>query len=139
VDLRGNDSFWVARWFERRRRPVISSTTFLSVEFTAMADETLSDEELDEIYRGMVDSFIDQANELAETNSAENVGMAILYAASRFNAHVVSQHSETPESYEKELPRAREFFCNQYQTMLDENLEDYKSVFSKYANFMRRQ
>jgi hypothetical protein len=104
-----------------------------------MADETLSDEELDEIYRGMVDSFIDQANELAETNSAENVGMAILYAASRFNAHVVSQHSETPESYEKDLPSAREFFCNQYQTMLDENLEDYKSVFSKYANFMRRQ
>jgi hypothetical protein len=104
-----------------------------------MADETLSDEELDEIYRGMVDSFIDRANELAETNSAENVGMALLYAASRFNAHVVSQHSETPESYEKELPRAREFFCNQYQTMLDENLEDYKSVFSKYANFMRRQ
>ena len=104
-----------------------------------MADETLSDEELDEIYRSMVDSFIDQANELAETNSAENVGMAILYAASRFNAHVVSQHSETPESYANELPRAREFFCNQYQTMLDENLEDYKSVYSKYANFMRRQ
>ena len=104
-----------------------------------MADETLSDEELDEIYRSMVDSFIDQANELAETNSAENVGMAILYAASRFNAHVVSQHSETPESYAKELPQAREFFCNQYQTMLDENLEDYKSVYSKYANFMRRQ
>jgi len=83
-----------------------------------MADETLSDEELDEIYRRMVDSFIDRANELAETNSAENVG---------------------PESYAKELPRAREFFRDQYQRMLDENLEDYKSIYSKYANFMRRQ
>ena len=104
-----------------------------------MADETLSDEELDEIYRRMVDSFIDRANELAETNSAENVGMALLYAASRFNAHVVSQHTETTEDYEKDIPRAREFFCGQYQRMLDENLEDYKSVFIKYANFMRRQ
>ena len=104
-----------------------------------MADETLSDEELDEIYRRMVDSFIDRANELAETNSAENVGMALLYAASRFNAHVVSQHAEDPGSYEKELPRAREFFRNEYQRMLDENLEDYKSIYSKYANFMRRQ
>jgi hypothetical protein len=111
----------------------------LKLECSLMVDKTLSDEELDEIYRSMVDSFIDRANELAETNSAENVGMALLYAASRFNAHVVSQHTETPEDYEKDIPRAREFFCDQYQRMLDENLEDYKSVFSKYANFMRRQ
>jgi hypothetical protein len=104
-----------------------------------MADETLSDEELDAIYRGMVDSFIDRANELAETNSAENVGMAMLYAASRFNAHVVSQHAETPQDYELATPKAREFFCGEYQRMLDENLEDYKSIYSKYANFMRRQ
>ena len=74
-----------------------------------MVDETLSDEELDEIYRRMVDSFIDRANELAETNSAENVGMALLYAASRFNAHVVSQHSETRRTTRKICP-ARENF-----------------------------
>ncbi len=104
-----------------------------------MADENLSDEELDEIYRQMVDSFIDRANQLAETNSPENVGMALLYAASRFNAHVVSQHAPDPESYEKDLPRAREFFRGQYQQMLDENLEDYKNVYGKYAQFMRRQ
>ena len=104
-----------------------------------MADQPLSDEELDEIYRLMVDSFIDRANELAQTNSAENVGMALLYAASRFNAHVVSQHAETPQDFERDAPKAREFFCTQYQKMLDENLEDYKSVYSKYANFMRRQ
>jgi hypothetical protein len=104
-----------------------------------MADENLSDEELDEIYRRMVDSFIDRANELAETNSAENVGMALLYAASRFNAHVVSQHAENEEGYEKDLPKARDFFCGQYQRMLDENLEDYKSIFGKYSSFTRRQ
>ena len=104
-----------------------------------MADETLSDEELDEIYRAMVDSFIDRANELAEDNSIENVGMALLYAASRYNAHVVSQHAEDVAAYEKEIPRARDYFQGQYQRMLDENLEDYKSIYSKYANFMRRQ
>jgi len=104
-----------------------------------MADETLSDDELDEIYRRMVDSFIDRANELAENNSAENVGMALLYAASRYNAHVVSQHAENEEDYKKELPRARDFFSGQYKRMLDENLEDYKSIYQKYANFMRRQ
>lgn len=104
-----------------------------------MADDTLSDEELDEIYRAMVDSFIDRANELAQSNSAENVGMALLYAASRFNAHVVSQHAENESAYEQEIPRAREFFQGEYQRMLDENLQDYKSIYRKYANMMRRQ
>ena len=104
-----------------------------------MADDTITDDELDAVYRRMVDLFIDQANELAENNSAENVGMAILFAASRFNAHVVSQHAQTLEEYERDLAKAREFFLAQYQQMLDENLEDYKQVYSKYAQFLKKQ
>jgi hypothetical protein len=104
-----------------------------------MADNTISDEELDVAYRHMVDLFIDCANELAEDNSPENVGMALLYAASRFNAHVVSQHAESLESYERDLSKAQDFFINQYQQMLDENLEDYKQVYSKYAQFLKKQ
>ena len=104
-----------------------------------MADETISDDEVDEIYRRMVDMFIDRANEMAETNSPENVGMALLYAASRYNAHVVSSHAETLEDYERDIPRAREFFHAQYEQMLDENLEDYKLNYTKYSNFIRKQ
>jgi hypothetical protein len=104
-----------------------------------MTDENLSDEELDEILRKMADSFIDRANELADSNSPENVSLALLYAASRYNAHVVSQHAEDEAAYEKDIPRARDFFSEQYLRMLDENLEDYKRVFGKYANLMRRQ
>ena len=103
-----------------------------------MTDDNLSDEELDEVYRRMVDLFIDRANEFAETNSQENVGMALLYAASRFNAHVVSQHAGGLDDYERDLPKARQFFSEQYQRMLDENLEDYKQVFSKYAQFIKK-
>jgi len=104
-----------------------------------MADKTLSDEELDEIYRSMIDMFIDRANEFAESNSQENVGLALLYAAARFNAHVVSQHAPTLEDFEKDMPRAREFFSGQYQQMLEENLEDYKSLYTKYSNFIKKQ
>ena len=104
-----------------------------------MADDSLSDEELDEVYRRMIDLFIDRANEFAESNSQENVGLALLYAAARFNAHVVSQHAGTLEDYEKDIPRAREFFRGQYRQMLDENLEDYKQVYLKYANFLKKQ
>ena len=103
-----------------------------------MADDNLSDEELDEVYRRMVDLFIDRANEFAETNSQENVGMALLYAASRFNAHVVSQHAKNLQDYERDLPKAKQFFSEQYQRMLEENLEDYKQVYSKYAQFIKK-
>lgn len=104
-----------------------------------MSDETLSDEELDEIYRQTIDLFIDQANEFSETNSKENVGLALLYAAARFNAYVVSQHADTLEDYEKDLPRAREFFRQQYAQMLDENLEDYGKVYTRYAHLLKKQ
>ena len=104
-----------------------------------MADESITDDELDEIYRRMVDMFIDRANELAETNSPENVGMALLYAASRFNAHVVSHHAQSLEDYERDIHKAREFFHAQYQQMFDENLEDYKLTYTKYSNFIRKQ
>lgn len=104
-----------------------------------MADDSLEDEELEQVFRSMADSFIDRANEYAEINSPENVGLALLYAAARYNAHVVSQHAPTLEDFEKDLPRAREFFAGQYQQMLEENLEDYKSVYTKYSHLMKKQ
>lgn len=104
-----------------------------------MSKETISDEEIDVLYRQMIDAFIDRANELADQNGPENTGMALLFAASRFNAFVVSQHAQTQEGYESDLPKAREFFRNQYEKMLEENLEDYKQIFGKYSSFTRKQ
>ena len=103
-----------------------------------MNDETISDEELDRQYRAMIDSFIDQANQQVQHNSPENVGMALLFAASRFNAYVVSQHADSLHKYENDLDRARAFFSQQYKEMLDENLEDYKSVYQKYHQFIKK-
>ncbi len=104
-----------------------------------MADEAISDEELDARYREMIDFFIDQANELADQNSPENVGMALLYAASRFNAYVVSQHAENLEDYERDQDKARQFFVSQYKEMLNENLEEYKNTYQKYYKFTKPQ
>ena len=104
-----------------------------------MAEESISEDEVDVLYRQMIDSFIDRANELAEQNSPENVGMALLFAASRFNAFVVSQHAENIDDYEKDIEKAQDFFSSQYREMLNENLEDYKSVYLKYHKFTRPQ
>ena len=104
----------------------------------AVKNQALNDEELDAQYRQMIDSFIDQANTFAENNGKENVGMALLFAASRFNAYVVSQHAEDLEKYENDLEKARSFFSSQYLEMLDENLEDYKRVYDKYFQFLKQ-
>ena len=104
-----------------------------------MTDNSLSDDEVDAIYRAMIDSFIDRANEHAKQNSPENVGMALLYAASRFNAFVVSQHAENIEDYEKDVEKAQQFFMSQYQEMLNENLDDYKKTYQKYSKFTKPQ
>ena len=102
-------------------------------------DEVFDDEELDARFREIVDSFIDQANDLAGHNSIENVGMALLYAAARFNAYVVSQHADSEQDYLADLPRAREFFLKQYREMLEENLDDYQRVYQKYGQFRKPQ
>jgi hypothetical protein len=52
---------------------------------------------------------------------------------------VVAQHANTLEDYEQDLPKARSFFRGQYQEMLDENLEDYKTTYTRYANFIKKQ
>ncbi|MDH5354348.1 MAG: DUF3144 domain-containing protein [Gammaproteobacteria bacterium] len=103
-----------------------------------MSDHEIGDDEVDVRYRQMIDSFIDQANTLAETDSPENVGMALLFAASRFNAFVVSQHAESLSAYEKDLEKARSFFSSQYLEMLDENLDDYKKIYNKYHQFVKQ-
>ena len=91
--------------------------------------DSISDEELDKRYREIV--------ELAGHNSPENVGMAMLFAASRFNAFVVSQHAKDLGSYQADLPRAREFFSSRYAEMLQENLDDYMKIYQKYASFVK--
>lgn len=104
-------------------------------------DKTLTDEEIDRQFRAVADAFIDLANEQAEKTHAENVGMAMLYAVSRFNAYVVTMHADNLEKYENDLPDAKKYFLEQYADMLDENLEDYKKSFEpalKYANLMKK-
>jgi hypothetical protein len=95
-----------------------------------MAHQEMTDEELDEHFRALVDVFIDQANELVKSSSPENTGLALLHAASRYNAFVVSSHAPTLAEYNRDYFKARDFFVNQYQEMLDENMEDYKKVYT---------
>ena len=94
-----------------------------------MEPREMTDEELDEHFRQLVDAFIDKANELLESSNPENIGLAMLHAASRYNAFVVSTHAPTLADYNKDFFKARDYFLSQYETMLDENMNDYRKVY----------
>lgn len=89
----------------------------------------MTDEATEREFRKVADTFIDLANEHIQTIQKENVGMALLFAAARFNAFVVASHAGTLEKYEGEHDKAAEFFSAEYLRMLRENLDDYRRAF----------
>jgi len=100
----------------------------------------MSEEEFDLKFKAIADAFIDLANQQAKDSHAENVGMAILFAASRFNAYVVASNAEDLEKYASDMKTATDFFVKKYQEMLQENLDEYKKVYQpslKYSHLMK--
>jgi len=99
----------------------------------------MSDKDVDKEFRSMIDSFIHLANEHSDTTNTENVSMALLYAAARFNSFVVASHAEDLKKFESDREAAFEFFLGEYKKMLKENLDDHQKVYGeglKYAHLM---
>jgi hypothetical protein len=84
-----------------------------------MSDK-INDSELFE----MADQFIAVANRLVQENSQNlpKVGAAFRYAAARFSAHEASLHSE---NLAEEKIKALAWFTEQYNSMLQNNLDQY--------------
>ena len=68
----------------------------------------------------LVDEFINLANKLGETWPSSRVSSAILFAAARYNAFNFYSLEADPESNRE---GAVEYFCEQYKTMLLNNLD----------------
>ena len=62
-----------------------------------MSEDTtsLSDEEVPLQFREITNAFIDLANDQSNRFNRENVSLALLYAAARFNAFIVAAVSYT--------------------------------------------
>jgi hypothetical protein len=101
----------------------------------------MSDEDIDKEFRKMADSFIDLANNHANTDNREIVSMALLYAAARFNSFVVASHAPDVQKYDTDRPKAYEFFLGKYKEMLNENLDDYRKMYDdsmKYSHLIKK-
>ncbi len=105
-----------------------------------MSDDktSLSDEEVNLQFREIADAFIDLANEQSNAFNRENVSLALLYAAARFNAFIVAGHADDATAYDRDRNSAFDYFTREYRRMLEENLDQYREQFGqlKYQHLM---
>lgn len=102
----------------------------------------MSEEDPDVEFRKMADAFIDVANKQIKGDNREIVGMAILYAAARFNSFVAASHAPDLKKFDVDRNKAFEFFVGKYREMLNENLDDYRKLYDesmKYSHLMKKQ
>ena len=97
----------------------------------------------DKAFYTAADQFIDVANKACDNREASFVGSAMLFATARFSAFVVASQAQNKEAYEAELERASEFFNKEFERMLKQNMEDYKTAFSqqdeaRYEHLMKK-
>ncbi len=90
------------------------------------------------------DTFIDVANNACDEKDPSFVGSAMLFATARFSAFVVASQAQDKESYEAELERAKEFFNGEFDRMLNQNMDDYKTAFTqqeenRYEHLMKKK
>lgn len=100
----------------------------------------MNDEERNQLFKQLADSFIDLANHHCDTNDNGIVGPAFMYGASRFTAFMVATHSKELERYEAERDEAVNYFTSEFKRMLEENLDSYKRVFQeqpRYAHLVK--
>ena len=80
----------------------------------------------------LADSFIHLANEHYEQDGDGKVGYAMLYAAARFNAFIVSATAGQKQDIIDEKQQAVDYFTEQYRKMFSENIDDYAENFDRY-------
>jgi len=100
----------------------------------------MNDDERNQLFRQIADSFIDVANRHTEDTDNGIVSSALLYGTARFSAFVVASNAKNLERYEADRDAAIEYFTSEFRRMLEENLDNYKSVFKeqpRYAHLMK--
>lgn len=88
----------------------------------------------------LADQFIELANGLCDEHKSAEVGKALAFAASRFEAFLVSSMSDELEAFQKDRSVGHEYFTRQFHAMLGDNLDEYESKMiesMKYAQFMK--
>ena len=88
----------------------------------------------DQQFWQLIDTFIQHANAQGQASGAPPhvAGAALMFAAARFNAYVLARSAANAEQFRTNMPGALEYFRQQFDKMMTENMDDYAANFEKY-------
>jgi hypothetical protein len=93
----------------------------------------MSDGQRDKQFWELADSFIQLANTHLNEVKPSKISASALFAASRFNAFVITASASSKEQLIAEKEAAIAYFLEQYETMLRENLDEHLARYDQHT------
>lgn len=90
----------------------------------------MSEKNDDDLFWGLVEKFIEQANDACEDADPGIVSAALMNAAARFNAFVVAQSSLDKNEFAEDVDGTTNYLSGRYRDFLKEHMEDYRENYS---------
>lgn len=81
----------------------------------------------------LADSFIQLANTHLNEVKPSKISASALFAASRFNAFVITASASSKEQLIAEKEAAIAYFLEQYESMLRENLDEHVARYDQHT------
>jgi hypothetical protein len=94
----------------------------------------MSDAQRDKQFWELADSFIQLANTHLNEVKPSKVSASALFAASRFNAFVITASAGSKEQLIAEKEAAIAYFLEQYETMLRENIDEHLARYDQQTS-----
>jgi signal transduction protein with GAF and PtsI domain len=103
----------------------------------------MSNQDQDLLLRQLADTFINVANDHAETQDNNIVNTAFMYAAARFCAFVAASRALSLNDFQEKQLQGIEFFTTEFKQMLESNMRNYEKQFQPteqlpYAKYMKK-
>ena len=80
----------------------------------------------------LVEELINAANQKASDSEPVLVSDALLYAAARYNSYVAAAATASRAEFKAELGEVKVLLMEQFEAMLDANLDDYLDNYKIY-------
>lgn len=80
----------------------------------------------------LVENLVESANQQATEHGPAVVSDALLYAAARFNAYTAAVNTAERKEFKDELADIKTLLMEQFEAMLDANLDDYLENYKIY-------
>lgn len=82
----------------------------------------------------LVENLVENANQQAAEHGPAVVSDALLYAAARYNAYTAAVSTTERKEFKDELADIKTLLMEQFETMLDANLDDYLENYKVYLD-----